>query len=119
MKRSIYPALVLLMATLGGCEDEPERLDLSLQVAGTAGRATIQYESGAGIRVLEDQNLPAIINISAEPGEAVRVYASTPGQTATLWILILEEGEIVASSTGCLCNGNYVSAEAGGVAGRW
>jgi hypothetical protein len=108
-----------LLPLLAGCDDEPERRTISLKLAGTSGQATVQYENGNGIQVLENQPLPVVLEFSAEVGETVRMYASVPNPRANLWILILEDGEIVESSTGCLCDGNFTSAEAGGVVGHW
>lgn len=108
-----------LLSVLVGCDEEPERRTISLKLAGTSGQATVQYENGNGIQVLEDQPLPVVLEFSAEVGETVRMYASVPNPRATLWILILEDGEIVDSSTGCLCDGTFTSAEAGGVVGHW
>ncbi|MCA9782541.1 MAG: hypothetical protein KDC10_11240 [Calditrichaeota bacterium] len=118
---SLKPTLALALAStmLLACEKDKDLHSISLEVAGTSGRATVQYENNSGIRVLEDQPLPIVIQFVAEAGESVHVYASAPNPSATLWIQIVEDGEQVFASSGCLCGNTYVSAEAGGVVGAW
>jgi hypothetical protein len=117
----LIQACIFLVLTflLGSCTKEiDDEYLIKIQVGGSDADAIIYWENDREIILLENEALPWTKEFRADKGEHYYLRADINMNEDNLWIRVLQDGDEINVSNGCICGGASLQAEASGYFGE-